>query len=208
MLLQQEWLWGLICPTSVPSRWTILVSPCSKGSLCVVLQLLWEMGVGHSVRHSSAPRTVHSAGSSSLPVESRHKPAEIPVYCTLKTCPAARLCTVMPVLHTSATWTAMPQTGCTMQVLCWEAALPSTCGLQTSATASSWGGTGQGWSCAADAHHRRVLQRTAAHKWVFSTSQQTSFTVSVFALSRLHSVSPAASVHCNIANCLRKAAVV
>lgn len=121
-------------------------------------------GCGHSVRHSCAPRIAHSTGSSSLLVESRHKPADIPVYCTLTSCPAARFCAVMPVLHTSATWTAMPQTGCTTQVLCWDAALPSACGLQTSATTCSWGGTGQGWSRTADAHHRRVLQRTAAHK--------------------------------------------
>lgn len=58
---------------------------------------------GRCVRHSSAPRTARSTGSSSLLVESRNKPADIPVYCTLKSCPAARFCAVMPVLHTSAT---------------------------------------------------------------------------------------------------------
>lgn len=51
-VLQQEFPSGgdsdLVCPVSVPSWWTVGFALLSQGAQCLVLQLLWEVGVGYS----------------------------------------------------------------------------------------------------------------------------------------------------------------
>lgn len=70
--------------------------------------------------------------------EDRHKPAEIPICCTpahLWLCSMAG--EVLAVLHTGATWTALPRTGCGTWVSCSGAVHASVSGLETLSTTSS-----------------------------------------------------------------------
>lgn len=108
--------------------------PTLQGVQGLVLQLLWEVGMGR------IPCMEHTMGVACplFVAEDRHKPAEIPVCCT----PARLwLCSTagegLAVLHTGATWTALPRTGGGTWVSCSGAAQASVPGLEILSATSS-----------------------------------------------------------------------
>lgn len=130
------WLWGLLCPVFVPSRWTVGFAPLSQDAQCLVL---WEVGVGYSAEAQQCPshEVYHRQLVSFFLLHRTGINLQRSQFTVLfKTHAVAHfwLCSTaveaLAVLQTSATWTAMPRTGCRTQVLCWEAVLLSGSGLE------------------------------------------------------------------------------
>lgn len=73
-----------VCSLPFPSQWTVGLAPLSRGVQGLVLQLFWEVGVGHSPLHGAHRGQLVFFLLQRTDI---NNPAEIPVCCT-----PARLC--------------------------------------------------------------------------------------------------------------------